>query len=266
MKYLPLTKLPPLFVLLGMPLFAAPAHAEDIMSILARQAEMPVRLAPSSIDYIYTLTVDIQEREGKDVTQGQAVLRIDPSQPAGSRAQILSASDEDSESLKNFLEEVEDPDNTMTKQAEGFWCGQSESESQSDFNLEDFIVVSEDDTQAVLKPKPGMLAELLVMESDGNADKSDRKMMKKLMKRIDGELTLAKPSGEMKGFSVRMTRPLTMMIVAKLKVMTVDQSCELAPNGHYRIGTMKMNVEGKAMGSRFGQMLDMRISDLTPLP
>jgi hypothetical protein len=103
------------------------------------------------------------------------------------------------------------------------------------------------------------------MESDGNADKSDRKMMKKLMKRVEGEMTLSKPSGELKGFSVRMTRPMTMMLVAKLKVMTIDQSCELAPNGHYRIGRLKINVEGKALGSRFGQNLEMRISELTPI-
>ena len=104
------------------------------------------------------------------------------------------------------------------------------------------------------------------MQSDETADKNGRKMMKKLLKRIEGDVTLSKPSGEMMGFSVRMTRPMTMMVVAKLNTMTMDQSCELAPNGHYRIATMKMNVEGKALGSRFGQDLDLRISELTPLP
>jgi len=248
-----------------LPLMPASAQAEDIMSILARQAETPERLAPSTIDYTYTLRLDVKTREGKDLSEGQAVLRVDPTQPAGSRAQILSVSDEDSEALQEFLKEIEDPENTMAKQAEGFWCGASDAETQSDFDPKQFTVISEDETQAVLVPQPGLLAELMVMESDGNADKSDRKMMKKLMKRIEGEMTLSKPSGELKGFSVRMTRPLTMMVVAKLKVMTVDQTCELAPNGHYRIGTMKMNVEGKAMGSRFGQNLDMRITDLTPI-
>jgi len=251
---------------LSLPFLAAPAQAEDILSILARNADSPARLAPTTIDYTYTLTLDVQERDGKDLSEGQAVLRVDPTQPPGSRAQILSASDANSEALQNFLKEVEDEDNTMAKQASGFWCGSSDADSRSDFDPVNFTVISENETQAILAPNPGKLAELMTRESDGNADKSDRKMMKKLMKRIEGEMTLSKPSGEIKGFSVRMTRPLTMMIVAKLKVMTVEQSCELAPNGHYRIGTMKLNVEGKAMGSRFGQVLDMRISDLTPIP
>ena len=248
-------------------LAASPAHAEDIMTILARQAETPARLAPKTIDYIYTLTLDVKDRDGKDLSEAQAVLRVDPSQPAGSRAQIISASDAESEALQDFLKEIEDEDNTMTKQAEGFWCGDSEANSdvEPDFNPEDFTVISEDASQAVLRPNLVKLAELL-MQSDDNADKNGRKMMKKLMKRIEGEVTQAKPSGEMKGFSVRMTRPMTMMVVAKLKTMNVDQTCELAPNGHYRIATMKMNVEGKAMGSRFGQDIDMRISDLTPRP
>ena len=63
-----------------------------------------------------------------------------------------------------------------------------------------------------------------------------------------------------------MTRPMTIMLVAKLKVMTVEQSCALAPNGHYHTANLKMNVEGKALGSGFGQAMDMKISDLTPLP
>lgn len=266
MKHFPFARLALYLPVMVLPLVAGPAQAEDILSILTRNAENPARLAPDTIDYIYTLNVDVKERDGKDLNEAQAVLRVDPTQPAGSRVQMISASDVNSEALQNFLGEIEDPENTMSKQAEGFWCGASDAESGSEFNPANFTVLSQNEAQATLKPKPGKLAELLMMESDGNADKSDRKMMKKLMERIDGEMILSKPSGELKGFSVRMTRPLTMMIVAKLKVMTVDQTCELAPNGHYRIATMKMNVEGKAMGSRFGQVLDMRISDLTPIP
>lgn len=260
MKYLALTSLA-----CCLPLIASSAQAEDIMTILERKADAPTRTAPETINYTYTLTLDVKEREGKDVSEGQAVLRIDPSQPPGSRADIISASDANSEALQDFLKEIEDEDNTMEKQAEGFWCGEADTETQSDFTPENFTVVSEDETQAVLRPKPEKLAELL-MQADDDADKNGRKMMKKLVKRIDGDVTLSKPSGEIKGFSVRMTRPMTMMVVAKLKTMTIEQTCELAPNGHYRIGTMIMNVEGKALGSRFGQELDMRISDLTPLP
>ena len=44
------------------------------------------------------------------------------------------------------------------------------------------------------------------------------------------------------------------------------QSCALAPNGFYHLSDMKMNVEGKAMGSRFGQNMTFAVSDLTPQP
>ena len=250
---------------LCLPLLASTAHAEDIMTILARKAETPARLAPETIAYSYTLAVDIKSREGKDLSEGDAILRIDPTQAPGSRTQIISTSDPESEPLRDFIKEIEDPESTMKKKAEGFWCGPAEAESQSDFNPEDFSIISENETQAVLRPDLVKLAELL-MQSDENADKNGGKMMKRLMKRIEGDVTLSKPSGDMKGFTVRMTRPMTMMLVAKLKTMDVEQTCELAPNGHFHIATLKMNVEGKAVGSRFGQFLDIRISDLTPLP
>lgn len=250
---------------LSLPLLSTTAQAEDILSILSSKADAPHRAAPETIPYSYTLTLDVKEREGKNVSEGQAVLRIDPTQPPGSRAQIITASNVESEALQNFFKEIEDKDNTMAKQASGFWCGSSDPKPQSDFDPNNFIVLSEDNNQAVLKPDVEKLAELL-MDADENGDKDDRKMMKRLMKRIEGEVTLAKPSAEMMGFKVRMTRPMTMMLVAKLKEMDVEQSCTLAPNGHYHLSHLKMNVAGKALGSRFGQEIDMTVSELTPLP
>ena len=266
----------PLIVLalLAAPLtIAAPAQAQvqnnDIMSILARKAETPPRPAPTTIPYSYRVSVDMTSQEGKDIENYQADLRIDPSQPAGSRAQIISASHPESEAFLEFLEEVEDPEKDMAERADNFWCGSTESKDDSDpdFDLSDFEVVSETDTEATIKPKAGRLAALLV-QSDNTEDmgKQERKMMKKLLDRVDGEMTLAKPAGELTSFRVTMTRPMTMMLIAKLKVMDVEQSCALAPNGFYHMSTMNMNVEGKALGSRFGQKMDIQVSELTPLP
>ena len=242
------------------------------MSILARKSDMPPRLAPKTIGYSYTLTVDIKSREGKDISEGQAVVRVDPSKPAGSRKQIISISDPENEALQDFLKEDEGPDNTPEKQAENFWCGDSGAEPENEpaltSDLSNLTVISENETEAVLQPDMKNLAKLL-MQSDGNpeeAGKDERKMAKKLLERIEGNFTLAKPSAELKGFSVRMTRPMTMKLIAKLKEMDVTQTCALAPNGHYHISTMKMNVQGKALSIGFGQEIDMRISDLTPLP
>lgn len=243
---------------------AAPAQAEDILSILARTANTPSRPMPTTIPYSYTLSLDFTSIDGKDTEEGQAVLRIDPSQPAGSRAQVVSSTDPESETLLDFLKDIENPENTMEKRVDSFWCGAMDKDP--DFDQADFEVVSETSTEAIIRPREGKLAELMMQTDGGPADKSERKMMKKMMERIDGQITLTKPDAEMKAFQVTMTRPLTMMVVAKLKVMDVEQSCALAPNGFYHMSQMKMNVEGKAMGSRFGQNMTLQVSDLTLLP
>lgn len=244
---------------------ALPAQAEDILSILERQSENPTTTTPTTLPYSYTVSLNMAERDGKDLTEGQAVLRVDPSQAAGSRVQIVSASNPEHESLLDFIKDIEDPEKGLAERVDGFWCGAVGNDSE--FDPAAFTVISEDDTQAVLKPKAGKLTELLMQtDDDEEMGKQERKMKKKLADRIDGEVTLAKPSAVMKNFKVTMTRPMTMMVVAKLKTMDIEQSCALAPNGFYRMSTMNMRVSGKAMGSRFGQDLDIRVSDLSPLP
>jgi len=208
--------------------------------------------------------------EGDDIDDDQAVLRIDPSQPAGSRAQIISVTNPESEAFVDFLKDIEDPEKEMAEQADGFWCGSVDNgleEEASEFDPVNFEVVSETPSEAIIRPHLGKLAELL-MQSEETEDmsKKERKLMKKLMERVEGEITLSKPNAEMKGFRVTMTRPLKMMIVAKIKVMDVEQNCALAPNGFYHMSTLNMNVEGKALGTKFGQKMDIQISDLRLLP
>jgi len=249
---------------------AAPAQAQaqsnDILSILARQTETPGRAEPTTIDYSYTMNLDIKSFEGDKSSEVQAVLRVDPTQPGGSRAQVISANDPENESFVEFLKEIEDPEKTMAEQADGFWCGVMDGDAE--FNPDDFQVISETETEAIIKPKPGTLTKFL-MQSDSEDEemgKQERKMAKKLLKRIDGQMTLSKPQAELRNFQVKMTEPMSMMLVAKLKVMDVEQDCALAPNGFYHMSTMNMNVEGKALGKKFGQKMDIRITELTPLP
>ena len=186
--------------------------------------------------------------------------------PGGSRAQVISATDPENESFVDFLKEIEDPEKTMAEQADGFWCGVMDGDAE--FNPDDFQVISETETEAIIKPKPGTLTKFL-MQSDSEDEemgKQERKMAKKLLKRIDGQMTLSKPQAELQNFQVKMTEPMSMMLVAKLKVMDVEQDCALAPNGFYHMSTMNMNVEGKALGKEFGQKMDIKISDLRALP
>ena len=244
----------------------AQAQSNDILSILARQTETPGRAEPTTIDYSYTMNLDIKAFEGDKTSDVQAVLRVDPTQPGGSRAQIISTTDPENESFVEFLKEIEDPEKTMAEQADGFWCGVMDGDAE--FNPDDFQVISETETEAIIKPKPGTITKFL-MQSDSEDEemgKQERKMAKKLLKRIDGQMTLSKPQAELQNFQVKMTEPMSMMLVAKLKVMDVEQDCALAPNGFYHMSTMNMNVEGKALGKEFGQKMDIKISDLRALP
>lgn len=258
---------PTLALILSTCAFAPLAQANDILSILETQSQSDMTAAepPKNIPYRYTVTADLMTMEGDDISQGAAVLQIDPSQPAGQRTTLISADDPETPALLDFIKEIEKPKTDMESMADDFWCGSASS--SDDFDASTFTVLSETDTEAVLKPNPGTLTELLMQsDADEDMDKQERKMMKKLVDRIDGELILSKPDAQMKGFRVNMTRSMTIMMIAKVKKMEIEQSCSLAPNGFRYASNMKMSVRGKALGTEFGQDMDIRISDLVPLP
>jgi len=97
---------------------SAQAQSNDILSILARQSETPARAEPTTINFSYTMNLDMISFEGDKTSEVQAVLRVDPTQPGGSRAQIISTTDPENESFVEFLKEIEDPEKTMAEQAE----------------------------------------------------------------------------------------------------------------------------------------------------
>jgi len=258
----------PLFLAFSVPsiIVSTPAQAEDIMSILERQQSQIDRpLPPKYIPYSYTVSLDFTEIEGKKSSNIKAVLRIDPSQPAGSRATIVTASDPENEGLEDFIKDIENPKVKPKSQAENFWCG--ETESDDDVELSDFQVVSETETEATLRPNPGMMAEMMMQSDDEEGmSKRERKMAKKLAERIDGEFVLSKPDAKIKSFKMWMTRPMKVMTIAKIKEMNMTQNCVAAPNGFMRVSQMNMTTRGKALGSTFGQDMKIELSDLTPLP
>jgi len=262
MKHFPLTALTHLLLLLGLPLFATPALAEDINSILARRAESPL---PDTVAYSYKLTVDIKERYGKMRVEGEIVLRVDPSQPPGSRSNVLFTNIDDSLYLAKYLQKFESPEITTSNLAEAFWCGPGDRQSQSYLDPENFTVLSENLTEADLEPKPEKLA-ALVLKSYGDTFEDGDQAMKRLADRIEGRINVSKPSGEIKRYSVRIKRPLKTEDGSKLKVMRVKQFCVPAPNGHFRVETYGINIQGRAMDTRFSRKIEMRFSDLTPLP
>ena len=125
-------------------------------------------------------------------------------------------------------------------------------------------MISETENEAVIKPNLALMAEIMMDSDDGEEmSKSERKMMKRMMKRLDGEFVLSKPDARLKNFKIWLTRPMTMALIAKLKEMEVTQSCAMAPNGFTYTDSVSVRVKAKALGIGVEQNMDIKISSLT---
>lgn len=248
--------------------FTSSAEAEDILTILERQSKVEQPTPPALNPYIYTLDVVISGKEGKDEKASfTAKLFIDPSAAPDARVTIVSVSDDEHpDEFKEFLQETQNPENSAEDLAEEFWCesGDNDLFDEGDISTVDFTVISETETEAVIKPNLALMAEIM-MDGENEADmsKSDRKMMKKMMKRLDGEFILSKPDARLKSLKVWLTRPMTMAVIAKIKEMEITQSCAMAPNGFTYSDSMTMRVRAKALGIAMEKNMDIQISDLT---
>ena len=253
-------------------IFVPSAHAEDIMSILERQSKIEKPSPPVLNPYNYTVDVVMSGKEGKDETPPfTAKLLIDPSAAPEARVSIVSTSSEDHpDEFKDFLKEIQNPETSAEDLTEEFWCeggddGMFDSEDiGEDISVDDFTVISETETEAIIKPNLSLMAEIMMDSEEGDdMSKSERKMMTKMMKRLDGEFVLSKPEARLKSFKIWLTRPMTMALIAKLKEMEVTQSCAMAPNGFNYTDTMTMRVKAKALGIGMEQNMDVKISGLT---
>jgi len=258
-----------LLTLLALPAIIAPsAEAEDILSLIERTAKVERPVPPSIVPYNYIVDVVMSGREGKDIKEPfMAKLLIDPSASADGRVTILSASsDEHGEEFTEFLNELQDPDTSPEDMADEFWCesGNSNLFDDEDISLDDFTVVSETEAEAIIKPNLSRMAGIM-MDADDAEDmsKSERKMIKRMMKRLDGEFVVSKPDVRLQSMKIWMTRPMTVAVIAKLKQMEVTQSCAVAPNGFTYRDSMTMRVEAKALGIGVEQNMDIKISGLT---
>jgi len=147
-----------------------------------------------------------------------------------------------------------------------FWCEGSDDGvlGDEDVALENLTVVSENESEAIIKVDMKTMAKIMMdTDDDEEISKSERKMMKKMMERLDGEFVLSKPDARLKQFKIWLTRPMSMALIAKLKEMEVTQSCAIAPNGFIYTDSMTMRVKAKALGQTMRQNMDIRISDLT---
>ena len=232
------------------------------MYLLQSRAGMIETRAPTTIPYKYTLYLNLSEADSDGDRQVQAEVRVDPSKPAGRRARIVTSKGH-RKVLTEFLEDIENPKVDMTAKSNRFWCRSIHDDEDVDLSI--YTVISETDTEAVLKPNPDKLTELLLRSETENLDKSDRRLKKKLLSRIDGQITVSKRNGGTKNFKAGMTRSGTIKVIAKIKAMDINQTCAVAPNGHQYASEIQFSIDGKALGEKFSVSQNIRISDLTPI-
>lgn len=249
-------------------LTALPAAASDIFDIAAQNRASGATQTPDTVPYIHTVDVIVSGRKGKkEQAPVTAKLRIDPSQAEGSRVTILSRSDADAEdmntALEDLIEQIEE--NDQEDQADGFWCSARDSDAFA-ISPENFSILSEDNGTTRLKPNPDRMVQLMMGEDDiSELDGRERAIAKKLFDRLEGELRLNSEDGQMQGMSFEMTRPMTVMLIAKIKEMAMDVECERAPNGYPYVSRFFMHVEAGAFGQDMVNDMELRVGELTPI-
>ncbi|GAB5459402.1 MAG: hypothetical protein Hens3KO_24320 [Henriciella sp.] len=205
-------------------LIGLPAGADPLL-------EMMRGLTKEGPIYAYEMTLS-----GKDFS---ATGLIDPSKPEGERIHILTP--DKSEWPEDFSANIAD----MEADTDGdIWCaGFAE-------NIPDRVTkTSETDANAtyVFTPLP-----------DSDADGVERKLMKKM----DGEVTIDKQDGAILAFKMRLPKPYKPAIVAKVNVFDMQASCQRAPDGRAYIKDFSMSVAGSAMMQDFEEQISREITSL----
>lgn len=256
-KSLPLLSLT---ALLGL---AAPAQANDIFDILSLKAASGEAEPPAYVPYRHTVDVVVSGSKGDDVHAPLiAKLRIDPSLPAGERVTILAQTEdgrgEMEKALREMIDEIEDDDRTPAAQAQSFWCNPGGPVPTAD----DFTIIEQTDTMARLKPTPERMVSLFMQTGDRELDRKERSMAKKLSDRLEGELVYDKPSGKIRSGQFSITRPMTVLLIAKIRKMDMAQGCSLAPNGHPFVSRFSMDVGVTALGQKITNVMDLTVGEL----
>ncbi|MEP1231081.1 MAG: hypothetical protein ABJG88_10435 [Litorimonas sp.] len=202
-----------------------------------------------------------------------AVIEVNPTLIGQARVNIIShTGDPDDEAFQNLLAEFTGEDVSQSDLAEMFWCGSLSddddelSETERLALIEGLTVISETPTQAVVKPDLTKMAKLFLDSSSEEASKSEKKMIRRMLKRLDGQITFSKPDGQMMDMKVWMTRSMRVALIAKIKNVEMESSCELAPNGWRYQAQQTMGMKMSAFGFKIQQNQHREIINLQPLP
>ena len=242
------------------------AQAQDIKTLFDRRSEIVQPTPPIINPYNYTLDVMFAGKKGKDIVPPfTAKLLINPAAEGEARARILSTSSDDyNDEFKEMLAEIQEQ--TIEEFTDEFWCDVQTDASLDGgaFTSADFTVLRETETEAVVRPNPQRLQEIfMAQENVSDMSKGELKLMRKMIKRLDGEMTFSKPDLLPVHLKMWMTEPMTVKVIAKIKNMEMEQSCAYAPNGFPYVERLSMDMQIKALGIKFEQMMGVRVSELT---
>ena len=229
---------------------ASTASAQDVRALF----EAPRAEPPAHVPYRYVLDVTATYGENDDPDQtATATIAVDATQPPGKRATFVSRTDDTKDLTKiidGVVEGIEDTDNTPERMSESFYCT---------LDATGFEVAREDGVHAVVKPDYDSM--VAVMRKDG----TPKGIAKKLAERLDGEIVLRKPDLGIVSTRFRMTRPMKVMLVAKIREMEITQACTPSPDGFMRSEEFGMSTRVSAMGKDTRTSMQMTVRDLQPV-
>lgn len=203
---------------------ALPASADPVL-------EMMRSLSKEGPVYAYEMTYSD--------TEVTANGRVDPSKPEGERIEIFSP--DESEWSKDFRKGVAD----MEAETDGdIWCADFSEMVPVD------ATQTAEDTDSVtyaFTPNP-----------EPDADKTEQKMMKQL----DGRVTVSKTDGQVLAFNMVLPKPYKPAIVAKINRFEMAATCSRAPDGRTYLEQFDFDISGSAMMQSFEERVTRSITKL----
>jgi len=244
---------------------------------------------------------DFEQVEGKESTLFQARYVVDPNAPSGTRVSVETASSETyPDAFSVLIEELDSDDYTAPKAAKDLWCGDTDDNDDGGFNIEKILdldgieVLSETDSEAVLSLPMKQMVDVIGLEislgggSDEESEESGdaaneeeadnesadseeaednvkraNKAVRRIFKRMKGELVLDKPEGSARSFRMWLPKPMRMMLIAKIKQMDISFTCDIAPNGFLYQSGEAQEMAVSALGNK---VYSKQVTTVTILP
>ena len=169
----------------------------------------------------------------------RATGKVDPSQPEGQRIQIYSP--DETEWSKDFRARIEELESEVDGE---IWCTEFAESIPDDVER---LASTEDTVTFGFTPQP-----------EEDADGMERKMMKQL----EGRVTLAKSDAQILAFSMVLPKPFKPSMAVKMNAFEMRVSCARAPDGRTYNQAFDFNISGSAMMQNFNQSLSRQITKL----